>query len=491
MFETAELGQRVTKEEFKSQEPALRDGLLAVQRELRNAGLPVIIVMAGVDGSGKGETVNLLMEWLDPRGVSVNALSDPSDEELERPPFYRFFRQLPARGHMGIFLGSWYTEPIRARVYRENKPSDLERMITEIVQFEKMLADDGALILKFWLHLSKKDQERRLKTLESDRLTRWRVRSEDWKNFRRYGRFRRICEEVLRKTSTKDAPWHVVEGKDPQFRYLAVAHIVMKCLKDRLSVFRSRPAPRPPEIVPVPPNQKEILSTLDYTKAVPAVEYRERLQELQGRLNLLARKIHRKKHSVVVVFEGSDAAGKGGTIRRMTEAMDARTYQVVPICAPTDEERAHPYMWRFWRKLPRSGQIMIFDRSWYGRVLVEAVEGFCTDEEWVRAYPEINDFEDHLTRHGTLVVKFWLAITKDEQARRFKERQETSFKQFKITAEDWRNREKWELYESLVHRMVERTSTSSAPWTLIPANDKNYARLQALQTLSDRIDAMV
>jgi len=190
----------------------------------------------------------------------------------------------------------------------------------------------------------------------------------------------------------------------------------------------------------------------------------------------------------VLLFEGNDAAGKGGSIRRITQALDARTYRIIPVAAPTEEERAQPYLWRFWRHLPRKGRVAIFDRSWYGRVLVERVEGFCTHADWMRAYGEINDFEEQLVRNRTVVIKFWLAISQEEQLKRFKEREKIGFKRFKITEEDWRNREKWPLYEQAVCDMIDRTSTEIAPWTLVEANNKWYARLKVLKTVCTRIE---
>jgi AMP-polyphosphate phosphotransferase len=195
-----------------------------------------------------------------------------------------------------------------------------------------------------------------------------------------------------------------------------------------------------------------------------------------------------KRVAVVALFEGNDAAGKGGALRRVTSALDARLYDTIPVGAPSEEERAQPYLWRFWRRLPRLGRFAFFDRSWYGRVLVERVEGLAAAPDWVRAYAEINDFEQALARHGTVLVKYWLAISKDEQLRRFRERERVAFKRFKITPEDWRNRKKWDAYEQAVCDMVERTSTSIAPWMLVEANNKYYARIKVLKVLCEALE---
>jgi polyphosphate kinase 2 (PPK2 family) len=182
-----------------------------------------------------------------------------------------------------------------------------------------------------------------------------------------------------------------------------------------------------------------------------------------------------------------DAAGKGGAIRRITAGIDARQYQVIPIAAPTEEERAQPYLWRFWRHIPRLGRFVLFDRSWFGRVLVERVEGFATEDAWSRAYREINEFEEQLSTNGIIICKFWLAVTKEEQMKRFKEREATERKRYKITPEDWRNRKKWDDYIVAASDMIDRTSTAYAPWTVVEANDKYSARIKVLETLTKRM----
>jgi polyphosphate:AMP phosphotransferase len=351
-----------------------------------------------------------------------------------------------------------------------------------------MLMDEGALILKFWFHLSKQQQRIRLKTLESDPKTRWRVTETDWKHFKIYDTFRTVSERALRQTSTADAPWRIVEGADANYRSLAVGKAILEALQQRLDC---PPAPPDAPAAPLPstPDDLNVLRSLDLSLSLEKKLYKKLLLKYQRKLNLLSRRPEFRGRSVIAVFEGNDAAGKGGTIRRVSSALDARQYVIIPTAAPTEEERAQPYLWRFWRHIPRQGKFAVFDRSWYGRVLVERVEGFCSEADWQRAYSEINDFEQQLVRHGAVVAKFWLSISKDEQLRRFEERQQTGFKHYKITDEDWRNREKWDLYEQAVADMVDRTSTEIAPWTLVPANDKRYARVKVLKTLCDRLEA--
>lgn len=490
MFESAEIGHKVDKATYEKELPALREALLEAQAELiHQRGFQVVIIISGVDGGGRTESVHLLNQWLDPRHVETHGMGEPSDEELDRPPMWRFWRALPPKGRIGIFQGSWYSMPILHRVYGETRNVDLEEDMERNVRFEKMLSDEGALILKFWFHLSKPHQEARLKALAKDPRTRWRVTDRDWHHFSLYEKFKKTCAHALRLTSTAQAPWYIVEGSDPRYRELMLGKIVLEALKLRLSNPHGAPhsIPSLPNLPQV--DRLDILRSLKLDQTLEKADYEEKLEALQGRLNGLTRDTRFQKMSLVVVFEGNDAAGKGGGIRRVASALDARHYAIIPIAAPTDEEKAQPYLWRFWRHIPRRGRLAIFDRSWYGRVLVERVEGYCSQYDWLRAYNEINEFESQLANHQIVVVKFWLTISKDEQLKRFKEREKTGFKAFKITEEDWRNRERWEDYERAVCDMVDRTSTDIAPWTLIPANNKYHARIQILKTLCDRLEA--
>jgi polyphosphate:AMP phosphotransferase len=504
MFESAELGHRVDKGTFAKKEPPLREALLDAQFEfVERKKHPVILVVGGVDGAGKGETVNVLNEWMDARHMRTHALRPPTDEEGARPPMWRFWKDLPPKGTIGIFLGSWYTMPIVERVYGETRKTELEEALERIVRFERMLVSEGALIVKFWLHLSKSAQKKRLRELSEDPKTAWRVTKTDWKHLGLYDDFRSVSERTLRETSTGEAPWVIVEGTDARYRSLTVGTVLLKAMRDTLDrdsaaeatskASASNGAPHHGEghVLPVkiePVDRFHVLRSIDLSQRLPKRRYDRQLASLERKLNLLSRHTKAHKLGIVLVFEGNDAAGKGGTIRRVTGALDARRYQIIPVAAPTEEERAQPYLWRFWRHLPRRGNFSIFDRSWYGRVLVERVEGFCAPEDWRRAYSEINDFETQLTEDRIVVVKFWLAISAEEQLRRFKEREKTGFKRFKITDEDWRNRKKWKDYEPAVCEMIDRTSTESAPWTLVPAEDKHYARIMALRTVCDRLE---
>jgi polyphosphate:AMP phosphotransferase len=491
MFESAELGHSISDDKYDRKVPKLREALLKAQYDLlRDKSFPVIIIIGGVDGAGKGETVNVLNEWMDPRYIFTHAFGEMSDEERERPRMWRYWRALPSKGRIGILFGAWHTDPIVNRVMGKINNAQLELAMDEIVRFERMLVDGGALILKFWFHLSKRQQKKRLSALEADPKTRWRVTDTDWERFKLYDKFRKVSETTLRETGTGYAPWIVVEGVDPNYRYLTVGRTLVDELKKRLAGDRaavSRPAALPKPAL----DGRTVLSRLDYSKTIAHKDYRRKLEKYQGELNLLMRHKKIRHKSLIIVFEGVDAAGKGGSIRRITGALDARYYQVIPIAAPNEEERAYPYLWRFWRHLPRRGRATIFDRSWYGRVMVERVEKLCSQEDWMRAYPEINDFEEQLTEAGAIVAKFWLTITKEEQLKRFRARERTPFKNFKITTEDWRNRDKWNEYQRAVCDMVERTSTDIAPWLLVPANDKQFARVMILKALCERMTAVL
>ncbi len=392
-------------------------------------------------------------------------------------------------GLIGIFFGAWHSQPILDRVMGRSRRSDLDRHVDETLRFEQMLVAEGTLLIKFWFHLTRNQQEKRLHALERNPRTRWRVTDLDWKYFARYDRFVRVAESYGQRTSTADAPWHVVAGADAHYRNLTVGNTILTALRERLEAKPSRRASTAPPLPALSIDRINVVRALDLGQTIPQQRYERQLEKWQGELALLARHPRFSQTGVVAVFEGADAAGKGGVIRRVTGALDARQMQGVSIATPTDEERAQPYLWRFWRRLPRRGRFVLFDRSWYGRVLVERVEGLCPEEAWMRAYGEINDFEQALAEHGLVVVKFWLAISKQEQLRRFRAREKTPFKRFKITPEDWRNRRRWDDYEHAVCDMVDRTSTAIAPWTLVEANDKRFARIKVLKTLCAAIEA--
>jgi len=478
-FEDAELGIKIGKAEFKDQEPRLRTKLLEAQFALANADFPVVIIVSGVDGAGKGEVVHRLNEWLDPRHVETHAFWDVSEGERERPYYWQFWQALPGKGRIGMFFGSWYTCPIIDRVSRKLGKDPFARELARISFFENMLVNDGALLLKFWYHLSRKAQYDRLRKLEKNARTRARVTPTDWKHHKLYDRFARISERALQETDSDQAPWRLIEGTDRRYRELTTGRILLDGITKRLN--RSAP-PKPRKPRPPAPPARSVLDEVDLKPTLSEESYRRQLARRQGQLGSLAWKFREKGVSTVAAFEGWDGAGKGGAIRRVTQAMDPRLVRVISVAAPTDEECAQHYLWRFWRQVSTAGKMTIFDRSWYGRVLVERVEGFARPAEWRRAYREINEFEEQLVDHGIVLLKFWIHISKEEQLKRFEARKEVDYKRHKITEEDWRNRKQWDAYLSAINDMVTRTSTDYAPWTLVAGNDKRTARVQILKT---------
>ncbi len=490
MFESAEIGHSIDKATFDAEEPALREALLEAQYELRAQGrFAVLILLSGIEGAGKGETVKLLNEWMDPRLIQVSTFDQQTDEELARPPAWRYWRQLPPKGRIGVFFGNWYSQMLQGRVHGHFKDAVLDQAVASAERLERMLSDEGALIFKFWFHLSKKQMKARLKSLQDDPLHSWRISPLDWQQSKTYDKFVRYGERVLRRSSRDFAPWYVVEGLDEHYRSLTVGRILLEGLQAALD-SRS-PSVTQPHTAPLAASldQRGLLDSLDLGQALTKDEYQAQLIAEQARLSGLMRDKRMRKHALITVFEGNDAAGKGSAIRRVTAALDPRQYRIVQVAAPSEEERAQPYLWRFWRHIPARGKFTMFDRSWYGRVLVERVEGYCSPADWLRAYGEINDFEEQLTDAGVVLVKFWLAIDPDTQLRRFQEREQTPLKRFKITEDDWRNRDKWRLYRDAVEDMVDRTSTEIAPWTLVEANDKRFARVKVLRTINEALEA--
>jgi polyphosphate:AMP phosphotransferase len=498
MFEAGETGltddptgspadaRKIDKATYRAEEPGLREALLAAQYRLKEqAAFPVIVLFAGLDAAGKSETVHQLNEWMDPRLNETRAFDAPTDEERERPRLWRYWKALPPKGRVGLLFNGWY-DVIEQRYERDLDRAELDQRVAEAVRFERMLVSDGALVIKLWFHLSRSEQRARFKKLKKDPLTRWRVSETEQDHLEHYKRYKHAAEQVLRATDSAEAPWLVVDGSDEPYRNLTVGRALLAGLQERLS---RAPRPSPTHVELVKGEAPDLLGQLDLTRRLANEEYEEELLLWQGRLNLAMREPRFKKHhALVAVFEGNDAAGKGGAIRRVTSALDPRQYETMSVAAPTEEERAQPYLWRFWRRLPRRGELTIFDRSWYGRVLVERVEGFSPEAVWQRAYGELEDFEAQLAAHGVIVVKFWLSVSKEEQLRRFQEREATPWKNFKITQDDYRNRDKWDAYVAAANDMFERTSSEHAPWTLVEAEDKQYARVKVLRTLANAVE---
>ncbi len=485
MFLSATLPQNLSKKEFKALEPELRTELLEAQLELiEERKFSVVVVIAGVDGAGKSEALARLYEWMDPRHLICNAYDVPTEDESQRPPYWRFWRDLPQRGDISVVISSWYQEPMRNLVMGRSDEDEFERELNKIARFEEMLAEDGVLILKLWFSLSPEDQKKRLKAIEGTHR-RKRHLLEEWTNQKNCERAQEVIEKVTLRTSTLVAPWFVIPSKDREYRDLALGQILREALRNRLSQEKAHVRAQPAVIGGV--LRQFAISAIDLDQTISKSDYSKELEHWQNELARLSDKKSFRDVSLICAFEGNDAAGKGGAIRRVITALDPRLYRVHPIAAPTEDELAHPYLWRFWNRLPPKGRAAFFDRSWYGRVLVERVEGFCSEADWLRAYNEINNFEADLDAFGAVVCKFWLAISEEEQLARFRARKDTEYKQFKITDEDWRNRLKWDDYAHAAADMVDRTSTSYAPWTLVAAEDKKFARVQVLKTICKQL----
>ncbi|MGB5426709.1 MAG: polyphosphate:AMP phosphotransferase [Gammaproteobacteria bacterium] len=488
MFESAEIEHDIDKATFEERLPQLRTDILNAQFELIEAqAFPTILLFSGMEGTGVIDTLTNAYTVLDARHVVASAFDKPTEEESERPRMWRYWRMLPPRGEMGIYVGAWYNAPLTRRVLDKSSVAEFEQALDRIKNFESMLAAEGALILKFWLHLGKDEQRKRLKKLVRSARTSWRVEESPWGGSKRYKEVKLAAEDMMRVTGTDHAPWITVNASNRHYRGLTIATTILNAINARLARTSEAATVTAPVNVRSS-NEENVLTALDLSLQLEKQVYKKQLARYQDRLNTLLSKNKFRKRSLVLVFEGNDAAGKGGAIRRVIQYMDPRRYRVNQFAAPTDEEKAQPYLWRFWRRVPRQGDIAIFDRSWYGRVLVERVENFCTEADWRRAYGEINDFESEMSDAGAIVVKFWLAIDKNEQEARFKAREVTGYKRYKITDEDWRNREKWDEYATAVCDMIDHTSTSTAPWTLVEANDKYHARVKVLTTICERLE---
>ena len=512
MLEKVDLTKKLSKEEYKEKMPHLEAELGRLQRECKALGIPIMIVFEGFGASGKGLQIGRLIQSMDPRGFEVHPIKNETEEERMHPFMWRFWTKTPARGRIAIYDGSWYRRVLIDRFEKRTKNKDLADAFHSINSFEEQLAEDGNLIIKLLLDIDKKEQKKRFDKLEKNKETAWRVTQGDKERNVHYDEYSAMMEDMLFKTDTDYAPWTIIESMDKRFATLKIYTTVIKAMADQIEKVQKEKAEKAAKKLAEAEGteggktdivaeiakkadeemkdlQVSILSKTDLSLHYTREEYKEKLDKLQKKMEKLHGELYRRRIPVVLGFEGWDAGGKGGAIKRLTERMDARGYVVNPTASPNDIEKAHHYLWRFWRAMPKDGHVAIFDRTWYGRVMVERIEGFCTTEEWKRAYKEINDMEKDLYDAGAIVIKFWMHIDKDEQERRFRERQENPEKQWKITDEDWRNREKWDQYEDAVNEMLMRTSTDYAPWVVVEGNDKYYARVKVLRMVVEAIEA--
>ena len=504
MLEKVDLLKKLSKEEYKEKMSQLETKIGQLQRECKALKIPIMIVFEGFGAAGKGLQIGKLIQSMDPRGFHVYPVKNETEEERMHPFLWRFWIKTPEKGRIAIYDGSWYRRVLIDRFEKRTKEKELPEAFHSINSFEEQLTDDGTVIIKLFLDISKKEQKKRFDKLQKNKETAWRVTQGDLERNAKYNEYAAMMEDMLFKTDTDYAPWTIIEATDRRFATVKIYTTVVKAMADQIEKLeRQRKKDTADQETDDHMNVSEvareadkelrelqvsILSKADLSLKYTREEYEAKLDKLQKKIEKLHGELYRRRIPVVLGFEGWDAGGKGGAIKRLTAKMDARGYAVNPTASPNDIEKAHHYLWRFWRVMPKAGHVAIFDRTWYGRVMVERIEGFCTKEEWQRAYKEINDMEKDLCDAGAIVIKFWMHIDKDEQERRFKERQENPEKQWKITDEDWRNREKWDQYEDAVNEMLLRTSTDYAPWVVVEGNDKYYARVKVLKTVVDAIE---
>ncbi|QWT53840.1 polyphosphate:AMP phosphotransferase [Eubacterium sp. MSJ-33] len=475
-------------EELKERLSAAREKLATLQIKVKEAKIPVLVVLEGFGAAGKGSVLSKIIKNMDPRFFHVETMEQPEPTELRKPFLYRYFKRIPENGQFTFMDGGWMEEIVKDRVHEQLDDETFEKRIRSVKRFERTLSDNGYTILKFFFYIDEKEQKKRMEELLADENTAWRVSEEDlWQN-KKHKKCAEAYQEYMEQTNQSYAPWYAVDAQSKKWAELQILERINQNIETALA-NNGRAVPILPNLFPLAPIPK--LADVDLNKSLTEEEYQEKLSKLQKRLSELHNVIYRKKIPVIIAYEGWDAAGKGGNIKRIASALDARGYEVYPIASPEPHEKNRHFLWRFWTRLPKSGHIAIFDRTWYGRVMVERLEGFCFENDWQRAYNEINEFEKELNDWGAVIVKFWVQIDKDTQLERFTLRQNTPEKQWKITEEDWRNREKWDAYEEAVNEMLRKTNTTYAPWKILESNDKKYARIKALETVIHAIEEKI
>lgn len=473
------------KAKLKSEVSEVRAMLGRKQLEIKEAKLPIIVIFEGWGASGKGSILGKIIRDMDPRFFEVKTMAPPTSEEKRYLFLWRYMREIPENGKIKFFDRMWMEEVVKGRMEKHISEAEYQQRIQEINTTERQLIDNGYLIMKFFFQIDQKEQKKRLKNLEEEKNTNWRVTGADWSENKNYDEYFKAYDAYLNDTNRAAAPWYIIDSENKKWAERQVLRYLLQGIDTALKNQKIA--------VPIPQNIFRLekigkLADFDLTKKANPDKYNKELNELQERLNALHYEIYRRKIPVVIAYEGWDAAGKGGNIKRITGALDPRGYIVQPIASPEPHEKNRHYLWRFWTRLPKTGHITIFDRTWYGRVMVERLEGFASENEWQRAYNEINEFEKMLSDWGAVIIKFWVQIDKDTQLARFTDRQNTPEKQWKITDEDWRNREKWDLYEVAVNEMLQKTNTTFAPWHVLESNDKKYARLKALKIVIEALE---
>ena len=474
------------EEELDERLHAARSKLSVLQMQIKEHGLPVLVLFEGWGTAGKGSVLGKVIKNIDPRFFKVATMDEPTEEEGRKPFLYRYFVKIPAKGKFEFLDSGWMDEVVKDVLHDKIGEKEYKKKIESVKRFERQLTDNGYLVMKFFFQISRKEQKKRIEVLKENKDTRWRVSGdEDWQN-KHYDKCMHVFDRYLNDTNSPADPWYIVDAKNRKWAELQVLETLVSGIETALK-NSNLAVPLLQNVFPLEKIPK--LSEISLDKEISEEEYKKELKNLQSKLSELHNRLYRRKIPVVIAYEGWDAAGKGGNIKRITEALDPRGFEVHPIASPLPNEKARHYLWRFWNRLPKTGHIAIFDRTWYGRVMVERLEGFCSENEWQRAYNEINEFEKELSDWGAVIIKFWVQIDKDTQLARFEERQNTPEKQWKITDEDWRNREKWDLYETAVNEMLKKTNTTYAPWHVLESNDKKYARIKALKIVIDAIEA--
>lgn len=476
--------KKAENEQLKAELRTLRAALMARQQTVREKGLPILVLVEGWAAAGKGSLINELISEIDPRNYNVTSPVITPESEARYPFLYPYAKAIPENGKIMFYDSGWMEDCVRKYLHRDITRDEYKKRLRAVEEFERQLRDGGYLVLKLFIDISEKEQRKRIAALRESFETSWRVSPEDLWQMGEYKLFRDEYEHFMEKTG-KVIPWHVLDGS----RRTAAARDALKLLLEQIdqALEQGRYVGKPfKESFPLLKMPK--LRDVDLSPSLTDEEYKKELKKLQKRLGELHNVIYRKKIPVILCYEGWDAAGKGGNIRRIARPLDPRGFDVMPIASPEPHELNRQYLWRFWTRLPRSGHVCIFDRTWYGRVMVERLEGFCSEDDWQRAYNEINEFERQLTDWGAVVLKFWIHIDQDTQLQRFNDRQNTPEKAWKLTEEDWRNREKWPQYEEAIDEMLEKTSTKNAPWFIIESNDKKYARIKALRIVIEALE---
>ena len=482
--------RKLGKEDYKEEINSLGLRLSEMQRTCKDENIPISIIFEGWSAAGKGSRIRSIIRFFDPRGFEVFTTQRTTEDERLRPYMWRFWQKIPAAGRIHVFDRSWYQSLMLGH---RKKEAALKAPVYDIKSYEKTLADNGALIIKLFLHVSKEEQKKRLSLLYNDPETAWRVKKSDLKQNRKYEKSLKRFEKILNETNHDAAYWTVIEADDSRFADVKVYRTVLSAMENAVKAKQNKKAGnsngkgKKTATLEIP--ESSMLENVDLNKSAEREDYNTRLKSAQNDLARIHNAMYKQRLPAAMVFEGWDAAGKGGAIKRTVSPLDPRGYKVAPYGAPNDIEKAHNYLWRFWNEVPKAGHLTVFDRSWYGRVMVERVEGFCSEDDWKRAFNEINDFEKQLVDSGIVLMKFWLHISPEEQLKRFELRTNTPEKVWKITDEDWRNRDKWDDYLKAVDEMLYRTSTDYAPWTIVEAVDKLYSRIKVIETARDRLSA--